>query len=84
MTKEDTMLCEICGKKGARIRRVTKSLGRGRATFLVEGVPLVTCPHCGESYFTADTLQEIERIRLHWRQLSEERNVPVAKFGGVA
>ncbi|MEO6027670.1 MAG: YgiT-type zinc finger protein [Candidatus Binatia bacterium] len=27
---------------------------------MIEGVPLVRCPHCGESYFTAATLQEIE------------------------
>ena len=56
----------------------------GHATFLIENVPLVTCPSCGESYLTAETLKEIERIRMHWRQLTVEKKIPLAKFGGAA
>jgi YgiT-type zinc finger domain-containing protein len=78
------MICDVCGKKGARVRRVTRTLGRGSSTFMIENVPLVTCPACGESYFTAETLQEIERIRLHWRQLTVKKKIPVARFGGAA
>ena len=79
-----TMVCDVCGKKGARIRRVTRSFGKGKAAFLIEAVPIVSCPHCGERYLTAGTLREIERIRLHRRQLARNRVVPVAKFGGAA
>jgi len=75
------MICDICGEKGARVRRMTRSCGRGRSAFLIERVPVVTCPSCGESYLTAETLKEIERIRLHWRQLTVEKKVPVAQFG---
>ena len=78
------MICDICGKKGARIRRVTRTYGRGRSAFLIEGVPVISCPRCGESYLAAETLKEIERIRMHWRQLSTDRKVPVAKFRGAA
>lgn len=78
------MVCDLCGKKGARVRRITRSYGQGRSAFLIENVPLVTCPSCGESYFTAETLKEVERIRMHWRQLARERTIPVAKFGGAA
>ncbi len=78
------MVCDICGKNGARIRHVTRSCGHGRSSFLIEGVPSVTCPSCGESYLTAGTLKEIERIRLHWRELTVEKRMPVAKFGGAA
>ena len=78
------MICDVCGQKDARIRRVTRSLGRGRSAFLIEGVPVVSCPSCGESYLTAETLKEIERIRMHWRELSVDKKVPVAKFGGAA
>ena len=78
------MICEVCSKKGARVRRVTRSVGRGRSSFLIEGVPVVSCPSCGESYLTAETLKEIERIRLHWRQLTVQKKVRVAKFGGAA
>ena len=78
------MVCDVCGKRGARIRRVTRSFGKGKAAFLIEAVPVVSCPHCGESYLTASTLREIERIKLHRRQLTENRLVPVARFGGAA
>lgn len=78
------MICDLCGREGARIRPVTRSYGRGKDVFLIEGVPLVTCPNCGESYLTAETLQEIERIRLHWRHLAVEQTVAVAKFGKTA
>lgn len=78
------MICDVCGRKAARIRPVTRCYGRGKDAFLIEGVPLVTCPDCGESYLTAKTLQEIERIRLHWRQLAVEQKVAVAKFEKTA
>ena len=78
------MICDICGEKDAKVRRVTRSFGRGRSAFLVESVPVVSCPSCGESYMTAETLKEIERIRKHWRELSVDKKVPVAKFGGAA
>ena len=58
-------ICDVCGKKGARIRRVTRSYGTGKVEFLIRGIPVVSCPHCGESYLTAETLREIERIKLH-------------------
>lgn len=74
------MDCDVCGKAGARIRWVTKTFGAGRSAFLIEGVPLVRCRHCGESYFTAETLKEIERIRKDRRKLGVEKRVAVAKF----
>ncbi len=78
------MICDICGEKNAKVRRVTRSFGRGRSAFLIERVPVVHCPDCGESYMTAETLQEIERIRMHWRELSVDKKVRVARFGGAA
>ena len=78
------MICDICGEKNAKVRRVTRSFGRGRSAFLIERVPVVNCPSCGESYMTAETLKEIERIRMHWRELSVDKKVPVARFGGAA
>ena len=45
---------------------------------------MVTCPSCRKSYMAAETLKEIERIRENWRELSVEKKVLVAKFGGAA
>ena len=74
------MTCEICGRKGAIVRRLTRSYGKGTTLLVIENVPAVHCPRCGESYLTARTLHEIERIKLHRRPLSRRRSVPVACF----
>ncbi|AUB83020.1 hypothetical protein [Candidatus Thiodictyon syntrophicum] len=41
---------------------------------------MVSCPHCGESYLTAATMHEIERIKLHRKNLAVERPVCVAEY----
>lgn len=74
------MVCDICGKRGAEIRYLTRSYGKGSDLLVIENVPVVVCPHCGESYLTAETLHEIERIKLHRRSLAKPRSVPVASF----
>jgi YgiT-type zinc finger domain-containing protein len=74
------MICDLCGKTGARIRRVSRSYGKGANLLVIEKVPIVSCPHCGESYLTAETLQEIERIKIHRKAFAEERCVAVATF----
>ena len=74
------MICEICGKNGAQIKYITRSYGKGAKLLVIENVPVVVCPHCGESYLTAETLHEIERIKLHRRSLAKPRNVAVASF----
>lgn len=74
------MVCDICGKEGARIRRVTRSYGKAKDLLVIENVPVVSCPHCGESYLTAETLHEIERIKLHRQSLAVKRPVAVAEF----
>jgi len=74
------MVCDICGKGGARIRRVTKSYGKGDNLLVIENIPVVVCPNCGESYLTADTLHEIERLKLHRKKLAQERRIAVVAF----
>ena len=74
------MICEICGKKGAQIRRVARTYGKGKNILVIENVPVVSCPNCGESYLSAETLHEIERIKLHRKSFAQKRQVPVAHF----
>jgi len=74
------MVCDFCGKSGARIRHVSRSYGKGDSLFVIENVPTISCPHCGESYLTAETLHEIERIKLHRRALAKERSIAIASF----
>jgi YgiT-type zinc finger domain-containing protein len=74
------MICDICGKEGARSRKVTESFGKRKDILVIEDIPMVSCPHCGESYFTADTLHEIERIKLHRYSFATPRPIEVAHF----
>ena len=74
------MVCDVCGKKGARVRRAAKAYGRGKDMFVIENVPIVSCPKCGESYLTAETLYEIERLKLHRKSLAVERPVDIVQF----
>ncbi len=77
------MKCENCGRENARIIHVSRSYGKGDNLLVIENIPVVRCPDCGESYLTAETLHEIERIKLHRKNFAEERNVAVAKFTEV-
>jgi len=72
--------CASCGKPGVQVRQVTRSFGRGGSLLVIEEIPLWTCPHCGESYFTAQTLHEIERIKVLRKSVAVERPIPVAMF----
>jgi len=78
--KAKSIICDDCGERGAQIRRVSRSYGKGANLFVVENVPIVSCPHCGESYLTAETLQEIQRIKLHRKAFARERCIAVATF----
>lgn len=73
--------CEICGKPGVILRRLSRSYGKGPRLLVVENVPVFVCPYCGESYMTAETLHELERIKLHRRSMAKSRSVAVASFG---
>jgi YgiT-type zinc finger domain-containing protein len=74
------MVCDICGQGEVRIRRVARTYGRGKDLLVIENIPVVSCPHCGESYLTAETLHEIERLKLHRKSLAIERPVEVVSF----
>ena len=39
-----------------------------------------SCPHCGESYFTAQTMHELERIKALRKSVAVRKPVSVAEF----
>lgn len=67
------VVCDIYNKAGAKIRHISRSCGKGETLLVIENVPVVSCPHCGESYLTAETLYEIERIKWHRQAMVGER-----------
>jgi YgiT-type zinc finger domain-containing protein len=80
LNQTDPFLCDVCGKDGARIRRVTRTYGKGQDLLVIENVPVISCPHCGESYLTAETLHQIEQIKQNRKQLATPRPVAVAHY----
>ncbi len=74
------MICDVCGKDGVLLRRVTETYGKGKKLLVIENIPVIKCPHCRESYFDAETLHEIERIKQERKILAVPRSVEVASF----
>ncbi len=75
-----TVRCDNCGKPGAKRKRVTRTYGKGDGLFIIENVPVVRCPHCGESYLTAQTMHELERLKRERRARAVERRVAVLSY----
>lgn len=67
-------LCPVCGA-AATVKRVSKAFGRGSDLLVIEDIPIITCRACHEQYITAQTLEEIERLRE--RRHHESRVIPV-------
>ncbi|MDJ1169990.1 type II toxin-antitoxin system MqsA family antitoxin [Roseofilum sp. BLCC_M154] len=74
------MFCDICGNEGVNIQEVTRTYGKGEDLLIIEGIPIINCPHCGERYLSAETLHKIESIQQHRKELAVARSVEVAGF----
>ena len=74
------MVCDICGEESACIRKITDVYGKGKHLLVIENIPMVSCSKCGERYFTAETLHEIERIKIHRTSLAIKRLTEVVSF----
>jgi YgiT-type zinc finger domain-containing protein len=74
------MQCDFCGAKAAVIKKTTKSFGRGNTLVVIENIPTVHCSRCHESYVTADTARELDRIRKNRRSVGKAKRVLVASF----
>jgi YgiT-type zinc finger domain-containing protein len=72
--------CAYCGSSNLHHRLVTRSFGKGDKLLVIEGIPSISCGNCGESYFTAATMHEIERVKAHRKALAVTRPVPVVAF----
>jgi YgiT-type zinc finger domain-containing protein len=79
-SNDKAFVCDLCGKSGARIRHVTETHGKGKNLLVIQNVPMVNCPNCGEAYFTAETLHEVERLKRERRALAVTRPVEVVSY----
>jgi YgiT-type zinc finger domain-containing protein len=76
--------CAHCGSAALQLKHVTRSFGKGAALLVIEAIPLWSCQNCGESYFSAHSLHEIERIKALRKAVAVNRSVAVAAFEAVA
>jgi YgiT-type zinc finger domain-containing protein len=74
------MKCDICNSEGVHIRNVTRTYGKGEELLIIENLPIISCPHCGESYMTAETLHKIEQIKLNRKNLAVARFIDVVSL----
>ena len=74
------MKCDNCGSDKARVRKISRTYSKGKNLLVIENIPVIDCSNCGESYMTADTLREIERIKLHRNSFGVKRPVRVAAY----
>jgi len=74
------MGCDICGTEGVRVRRIPRTYSKGKDLLVIENIPVISCPHCGSSYLTAETLHEIDRIKRKRKTLAVERSIEIASF----
>jgi len=81
--RPEEIVCDCCGKKGAQHKLITRSYGKGATLLVIENIPVISCPSCGETYMTAATAHELARIKMHRKSLAVERKVPVAEFALV-
>ncbi|BAY89478.1 MULTISPECIES: type II toxin-antitoxin system MqsA family antitoxin [unclassified Tolypothrix] len=75
------MKCDFCDNERVNIRKVSRTYGQGKDLLVIENIPVINCPECGEIYLTAETLHEIERIKSNRKTLAVTRFVEVANFG---
>ena len=77
------MRCDLCGTDTAQLRYVTRSFGRADQLLVIENIPCLFCARCGERYFTAATMREIERLKQFRVDRMRRRAVPIVSFGAA-
>jgi YgiT-type zinc finger domain-containing protein len=76
--------CAQCSSDRVQLKYVTRSYGKGNDLLVIENIPMWSCPSCGESYFSAQTMHEIERIKALRKSVAKSRPVSVAAFETAA
>lgn len=73
------MICEFCGGKTIR-KKVKRQHWLQGKLYIVENVDAEVCTECGERYFHATTLDEIDRLLLAEHEVKERMDVEVVSL----
>ena len=78
--ERNPMICDYCGKDGAQRRYKTQVCGPKNDKFLVDKVPVVRCPHCHQTYVTAQTAKTLDRLVQQRKELARPQTLDVIEF----
>jgi YgiT-type zinc finger domain-containing protein len=77
-------VCHFCGNKNFKDIKTQYTYKHGDKFLIVDDVPCIQCEYCGEQYFKADILKQIEKefksIYSYGKKAKKEITVPVEKF----
>ncbi len=73
------MICEFCGGQTVK-KRVKRQHWLHGKLYIVENVESEVCPECGERYFHATTLDEIDRVLGAKHEVRDEMIVEVVSL----
>jgi YgiT-type zinc finger domain-containing protein len=73
------MICEFCGGN-TRKKKVKRQHWLNRKLYIVENVEAEVCTTCGERYFHATVLDEIDRYLLAEHDVKEQIYVEVVSM----
>lgn len=77
--------CEYCdGRLDGHEKTVTVCRHHAGSHFIFESVPARVCPRCGERYFSARVVREMDRLMKEQPLKSVTISVPVISFGLAA
>ncbi|GEM_PF-1277941 len=77
---EKRRVCSFCSQIAAYEVTRPQVFKRGDHLLVVEDVPTMVCDSCGETYFTGETIDGLERILGNENELAVTRPVQVAQF----
>ncbi|GMT50341.1 MAG: hypothetical protein IEMM0008_1880 [bacterium] len=76
--------CHFCGNKNFKDLDVEYTYKHDSKWLVMDDVPCKQCEFCGEQYFQASVLKEIElefnAIYSHGKKVKREMSVPVGRF----
>lgn len=73
------MICEFCGGT-TRTKKVKRQHWLRGKLYIVENVAAEVCSECGERYFHATTLDQIDRYLLAEHDVKAQMNVEVVSM----
>lgn len=77
-------VCHFCGNKNFKNAKVQYTYKHNDKHLIVDDVPCEQCEYCGEQYFKASVLKQIEKefnaIYLHGKKVKKELTIPLTQF----